>query len=36
VEARLSKNKSVRLYGEREMGARDNVTRYGVSFSVEF
>jgi outer membrane autotransporter protein len=36
VEARLSASKSVRLYGEQEMGARDNVTRYGVSFSIEF
>jgi outer membrane autotransporter protein len=36
VEARLSPSKSVRLYGEQEMGARDNVTRYGVSFSIEF
>jgi hypothetical protein len=26
----------VRVYGEQEMGARDNVTRYGVSFSIEF
>jgi outer membrane autotransporter protein len=36
VEARLSPSKSVRVYGEQEMGARDNVTRYGVSFSIEF
>jgi hypothetical protein len=36
VEARLSASKSVRLYGEQEMGARDNVARYGVSFSIEF
>jgi len=36
VEARLSASKSVRVYGEQEMGARDNVARYGVSFSIEF
>ena len=36
VEARLTPSKSVRLYGEQEMGARDNVTRYGVSFNIEF